>query len=506
MDNSERLGIIDIGSNSIRLVIYEITSSGAYRVIDESKESARLSERLDGNGRISEKDLDYIAGILSRFSALCSVHGTNRIRAVATAAIRNAADSPHIIEALKQRSGLAIDVLSGEEEGRYGFLGMINTIAVDDGLLIDIGGGSTEITLFLGRRLLRSVSFPFGAVNMMKRFGKNGELDEQGAKSIRTIVQDALASEPWIAQHMGLPLVCLGGTVRSLCKIDQRRKKYSLPITHNYRMAGEDLEAVLDSLQKTPLDQRKKIDGLSKDRADIIVPGLHILHTVYKRVNAASCIISGAGLRDGVFFELLRPGKPQFSSVLEHSIGNILSLHPAVSLKHVSQVNRIAHQLFGELRNIHGMEDAASVYLHAASLLYRIGISINYYNFHAHTYYLLAHSRIDGLTHREIVLCALIASYKSEKRSKPYIAQYRDLLEEGDAGLIVRLGSLLQLAAALDRSETQPISMLSVKIKDKELVLTAGARRSWDIERREVASLEKDFNKIWKLKLRVSEN
>ncbi|WP_199615699.1 Ppx/GppA phosphatase family protein [Paenibacillus alkalitolerans] len=506
MDSWERIGIIDIGSNSIRLAIYEINSAGAYRIIDESKEGARLSERVDGNGRISDNDLDYIAETLQRFKLLCAVQGAGRIRAVATAALRNAAHSAAVTAALRERTGLAIDVLPGEEEGRLGFLGMINTIDISDGLLVDIGGGSTEVTLFRNRRLVKSVSFPFGAVNTMKRFGSNGEIEDEGAKAIRAMVDGAVASEPWIAETPGLPLVGLGGTVRSLCKIDQKRKKYSLPLTHNYTMSAEDMDATMQLLRETPYEKRKKIEGLSKDRADIIVPGAVILHTLFRRTSASHYVISGAGLRDGLFFEQLRPEEPQFTDVLEHSVHNLLALHPVVSFKHVSQVNRLALKLFADLQHYHGLGGRAAKYLHVASLLYRVGISIHYYNYYKHTFYLLAHSRVDGLSHREIIICAMIASFKSEKRSRPFFAEHRDLLSEADFSLVVRLGSLLQLAAALDRSETQPVASVSARVFGTEMFLTVNCASNWVIERKQVMSLARDFGKMWGFTLRLFES
>ncbi|WP_309121471.1 Ppx/GppA family phosphatase [Paenibacillus sp.] len=502
----ERIGIIDIGSNSIRLVVYECTASGAYRVIDETKESARLSERLDKDGRIAESDMQYITDTLRRFQLLCEHHGASRIRAVATAAVRNSPDSARIARELTERTGLAVEVLSGAEEARLGFIGMINAIDIKDGFVIDIGGGSTEVLLFRDRAVLKSVSFPFGAVNTMKRFGKNGDIDEAAAQAIVRTVEDAARDEPWIASAPGLPLVGLGGTIRSLCKVDQRDRKYSLPITHHYQMTEESVDEWLSRLAGAKLEQRKRIEGLSKDRADIIVPGLLILHTLFRLCGASHYVISGSGLRDGVFFETFRPEAPQFTDVLEHSVHNLLALHPSVSLKHVVHVERLAMKLFADLTEEHGYGARVGTYLHVAALLYRIGISINYYNYYKHTYYLMAHSRVNGLTHREILLCALIASFKSEKRLKPLFAAHRDLLAETDFGLIVRLGALLQVAVALDRSGTQPIATLSARAIGRELRLVVKPRRAWDIERRELQSLTKDFGKSWGLTLQIVES
>jgi len=501
----ERIGIIDIGSNSIRLVVYECTSTGAYRVIDETKESARLSERLDKDGRIADEDLQYITDTLRRFQLLCEHHGASRIRAVATAAVRNSPDRDRIARTLSERTGLDVEVLSGAEEARLGFLGMINSIDIRDGFVIDIGGGSTEVLLFRDRAVAKSVSFPFGAVNTMKRFGKNGDIDEAGARAIVDMVEKAVQDEPWIASAPGLPLVGLGGTIRSLCKIDQRDRKYSLPITHHYQMTEKSVDGWLARLAGAKLEQRKRIEGLSKDRADIIVPGLLILHTLYRQCRASHYVISGSGLRDGVFYETFRPDTPQVGDVLEHSVHNLLGLHPSVSLKHVLQVERLALKLFGDLSGEHGFGGRVGTYLHVAALLYRIGISINYYNFYKHTYYLMAHSRVNGLTHREILLCALIASFKSEKRLKPLFAAHRDLLTDADFGLIVRLGALLQIAVALDRSGTQPIATVSAHSIGRELRITVKPRHAWDIEKRELQTLAKDFGKMWGLTLQVSE-
>jgi exopolyphosphatase/guanosine-5'-triphosphate,3'-diphosphate pyrophosphatase len=501
----ERFGIIDIGSNSIRLVVYERTSAGAYRVIDETKEAARLSERLDKDGRIGDQNLEYITETLERFKRLCEHHAAARIRAVATAAVRNSPDGARIAEALTQRTGLAIEVLSGEEEARLGFLGMINTIDIADGLVVDIGGGSTEVLLFRNRAVVRSVSFPFGAVNTMKRFGKNGDIDDIAAKAIALMVEAAMGEEPWISEGPALPLVGLGGTVRSLCKIDQRSRKYSLPLTHHYQMTAADAEGWLARLHALTFEHRKRIEGLSKDRADIIVPGLVILHTIFRLSGATHYVVSGSGLRDGIFYETLRPEAPQFSNVLEHSVHNLLALHPSLSKRHVFHVERLAMKLFADLASEHGLGSRAGTYLHVASLLYRIGISINYYNFYKHTFYLMAHSRIDGLTHREILLCALIASFKSEKRLRPFFTEHRDLLSEADFSMAVRLGALLQIAVALDRSGTQPISTVHAQAIGRELRLTITNRQAWDIEKRELQTLAKDFGKMWGLRLSIQE-
>lgn len=184
-DDLCRIGIIDIGSNSIRLVIYDTTRQGGYKIIKECKYSARLSEKITKAGRLERKDMDTIIPVLRQFKEICSAFEVDRIRAGATAAIRNAANSSEIITYLSEASLIPIEVISGYQEAYFGFLGVINAFDVQDGFVIDIGGGSTEVTLFRGRRYQHSISFPFGAVNTNLMFSHQGNWNSEQVKKLR---------------------------------------------------------------------------------------------------------------------------------------------------------------------------------------------------------------------------------------------------------------------------------------------------------------------------------
>lgn len=499
MSATSRIGIIDIGSNSIRLVIFECNSLGSYRIIDEAKESARLSERVTEDGEFPKEVIALVSATLLHFRMLCEAAGTTKIRAIATAAIRNAKHSHHIIEELQLSTGLTIEILSGEQEAYLGFLGMINTIDVQDGFLIDIGGGSTELTLFLNRNIVHSYSFPIGSVQLTKKYGRDGEITEEKQKSIQRMIEQATQKFEWMSQYPGLPLIGLGGTVRSLCNIDQKSKHYSFPMTHNYQMEATAIDLILTRLQSVPLDQRNTIEGLAKHRVDIIVPGAIILQTLFRCCGASHNVISGSGIRDGLYHTELNRSQLSSDEVLNSSVLNLLHQHPIVPVPHVNQVNRFALQLFDILQQQHELPNRSKQLIHAASTLYRIGISIMFYDFHKHTFYLIAHSQLNGLTHREIVLCAMIASYKNKKKARLILNYYPDIVSKEDLSLVCKLGTLLQLAIALDRSETQPIQLLEATIHRKELQLFAEARSSAMIEIRQVLHVSEDFKKEWKL-------
>jgi exopolyphosphatase/guanosine-5'-triphosphate,3'-diphosphate pyrophosphatase len=449
------------------------------------------------------KDILSIVPILTHFAMLCTNHEVTMIRAAATAAIRNAANSREIIDILEKETGLHIEVLSGAEEARYGFLGVINTIDIRDGFIVDIGGGSTEVTLFRNRKLLHSISFPFGSVNTTRQFSKNGIVDEDRLPYIRQMVLTALSAHPWIQQSPGLALIGLGGTIRNLAKMNQKRQKYSLPITHNYMMKGDEVDFFLKLLSGLPLDKRQKIEGMSKDRTDIIVPGLTILDTIYRATGATACLISGSGLRDGLFQEAISPTQPMVDDVLEASIQNMLRLHSNAAGRHVQHVNKLAMSLFDDVAAAEQLYIQAEYkpLLHAASLLYRVGVSVHYYQYSRHTQYVIAQARIDGFTHREMLLCSLIASYKTKSRNHLMVLLHKDILKDTDELLIMKLASLLQLAIALDRSEIQAVASVNARIKDNDLQLklTCSHQPLWEL--REIADLDKEFQKLWRLKL-----
>jgi exopolyphosphatase/guanosine-5'-triphosphate,3'-diphosphate pyrophosphatase len=179
-------------------------------------------------------------------------------------------------------------------------------------------------------------------------------------------------------------------------------------------------------------------------------------------------------------------------------------LHPSVPIVHIKHVNRLALKLYDDLQHYHAFDLRHRVYLSAASQLYRIGVTVLYYEYAKHTFYLMAHSRIDGLSHREILVCALIASYKNKNRTRKICSDYKDILSDADFQLAVQLGMLLQLAIALDRSETQPVQNLSAHLNKKELELQLECSHSPLIENREIELLQKEFKKVWDLQINVT--
>lgn len=517
------IGIIDIGSNTVRLCVYRLEANGAYRVIDQGRFAARLSQRLTPDGLLPEEAVEQLSEVLKHYREICEKHGADRIRAVATAAIRQSANRDRLLRYLKAQTGIAIELLSGEEEARIGSEAMLRTMRYRDGFVVDIGGGSTEISLLSGGRLTAAVSFPVGCVNTGTRHSLGeAPVGPQKLAAIDDEVRKLLSGKgfEWISGSPGLPLIGLGGTVRALAKLRQRETDYPFPLLHGYELPPQDVEQALQALAGISADKRRKLPGLSKDRGDVIVPGLAILLAVLRQTRAAKLAVCGAGLRDGLFLETCVPkleddradfeqpdgshtksGQPYIPSenpVLEESIRNLTALYPTAPQEHLGHASQMAVELFDQLADRNGISSDMRTLLSAAARLYRIGAVIDFNDCADHTFYMLIHTHWNGLSHREIVLTAAIASYSGTNALRRKLSPYRSILNERDTEAAAKLGTLLQLAVALDRSESQAIRSLDIAATPgKQLVLTAQAHHPLPVERVEVDSLAKDFRKCW---------
>lgn len=500
-NNHESIGIIDIGSNSIRLAIYEATPQGHYRLINELKESARLSEKMNAEGAMEAKEIHSIVPILRQFREVCGAYGCRTIRVAATAAVRNAANALEIGRLLEEETGLPVEILSGEQEAYFGFIAVAGGMAIEDGFLIDIGGGSTEITLFRGRQLVGSVSLPIGAVNAQVKFGLPEEPwpTEQIAQ-LQAEVGRMLDGLPWIGAHPGFPLIGLGGTIRTLGKLDQRRRKYPLRLAHHYRLEPDSLRHYAEILPQLPLEKRKRIDGLSKARADIIVPGTVILKTVFDRIEASCCLVSGSGLREGLLQDTLGLGVPAADEVLERQADTLLAFHALAPIAHFRQVRGYAEQLYRLLSKEPNDSDPVKL-IRTAAMLYKIGGTIRYHQYDKHTLYWLLQAPLGALTHREAVLCSLIADYPSNHGKKSGMEEFGTLLQEKDDALIQKLGALLEVAVALDASETQTVEAVEAVWEGEALLLKLKCRSQAYLETRQLEAAAKNFKKAWDLRL-----
>ena len=474
----KRVALIDLGSNSVRFVISEITESGSYRLVYQQKESIRLSEGMWTHQMLTKPAMERAIKTLKALSHMAKAMGVTEIQGIATAAVRLATNGNSFIRRVYTETGIPLRAISGEEEAYLGFLGVVNTIGLDDFIVFDLGGASVEISLIEHRQLKKSVSLPMGALVMTGQFKSGHEFTKIEYEAMVYHIQSLLKRENWL-KDAKLPLIGIGGTARNIAKMDQRDKNYPIPKLHNYKVKKAVMEALFQRVKETPKEERKKIPGLSSERADIIVAGMAIIRELIEYTKASSIIVSGCGLREGLFFQyygqhydgqefLQKTGI--IDDIVTHSTLNILRSFTPHDVDHSLYIAKLAKQIYKQWKELMPEGDRLKLILKVASLLHDLGKQINYYSHARHSAYMIINSNLYGLSHREQLLSAFIASYSHGANSK-FIKQspYLSLLKEGDREIIQKLSFPLALAEALEESHERIIHSIQSHIRDKQI-------------------------------------
>lgn len=473
---THRIGIIDLGSNSARLMIAQYTPGVAFKVTDEVSRRVRLSEGMAAENTLHPTAMDRALDTLQMFHAFCTAQGITHIIPVATAAVRDAANGPAFLARVQAETGLTFHLLSGEEEAYFGTLGVINSLGLRDGLVIDIGGGSAEVSRVRDGGFTQGTTVPLGAVRLTELYMNSDPIKSSEVKRLTDHIDSTFEKLSWMELGVDEQFAGLGGTIRALVRIDREMSGYPLGLVHGYELKLGRLEKLIDRLRILPVSERtRKVPGLAADRADIILPGAMVVAGALRRAGADRLVVCGQGLREGLLYrEFLRPANPPLiRNLREFSVLNVARLY-GYEQAHTKHVAWLALALFDQLAHLHGYGTLEREYLWAAAQLHDIGTVVDYYDHHKHSAYIILSAGLPGYSHRETVLIAQLCL--SHRKGRPNPGQYDRLLKAGDAKRISRLAALLRLAEYLDRSRAQAVTGLQVTASDKRVRLQITAQ------------------------------
>ena len=501
----QRIAIIDIGSNSARLVISHIYKNGAYNMVYNQKEALRLSQKVDGQNLLTEEAFTSTIDTMRSFAHMCKIYQADKTIAVATAAIRNASNGGELVAKVAELTGIQLHIISGNTEAYISYLGVINTLDVKNGIIFDLGGGSTELILFKNRKILESVSLPLGAVNTTSMFNIRNEMPSNVYNDLNAFIMSRLSQYPWLKQN-NLPLIGVGGTARTVAKIIQRAKKYPATKIHNYAYPVQTFRSFFNKLRLTNLEQRKKISGLSSERSDIILAGSSIISCLLEATGAKKLITSGCGLREGLFYDYYSKSNnvPLIAkNILERSRENTLRLFES-DTGHAHHITKLALAMFDGWMELHKVRKSYRRLLETAALLHDIGITINFYSHARHSAYMIQNAKLFGLTHKEQIITSAIAGWHNGV-SKNYFKSrfYKEMLTESNWKLINKLALLLALAESLDYSEMRMVHTLTPSFNKKNAVLTVHAEHMPTIEMHQLQDHLSWFKKTMGVELKV---
>ncbi|MGA9289887.1 MAG: Ppx/GppA phosphatase family protein [Anaerobacillus sp.] len=478
--------VIDMGSNTIRLVIYKMNAFNELSEEQNLKYTARLRSYLEDDNTINKKGINVILTTLKMFQPITRSYNLTSTTVIATAAVRQAKNKEEIIKIVESKTDYNMTILTEKEEAYFGYLSVIQSTNLENGYTIDIGGGSTEITYMENRKMKHSHSFPFGALTLQKEFIHNEKPTSKELDKLNNYVCDQFSQISWIKKR-NLRVAGIGGSARNLSLIHQKRYKYPLSGIHHYEFPSEEIEVVVDSLRELPLQNRKKVDGLSKERADIIIPAIQAIFSFTQFVKAPSFLMCRKGLREGYMYETLISNEvtDRFPNITEKNI-DALSRKYNINKKRVASLERTAFLLAEQFSQADYLRlEGWNYLLQQAAQLNYMGDHIESESVSQHTFYILSNTALNGMNHKERIILALLASYKNKSTFKDFVSPYSSWFTEDELVQIERLGAILKVAYFLNttnRNIVKEIKLLNVK-QENRITLQIGCTMDFEFEK-----------------------
>jgi exopolyphosphatase / guanosine-5'-triphosphate,3'-diphosphate pyrophosphatase len=511
-----RLAAIDIGTNSIHMIVVKVRPDLSFEVIDREKDMVRLGAGgLDGRS-ITPTAMAAALQTLAKFKRLAESHKVDEIVAAATSATREADNGGDFIAEVDRLTGIRIKVISGTEEARLIHLaaGYGVDIGGSTGVVVDIGGGSVEVTIGTARQMTLGRSFKVGVIRLTERFVKSDPLsgrDERRlVKHLNREMGDYLDQ---VAQRGYDRVIGTSGTILSLGAL-AAEEHVPVEELRNLRVPAKALHRLRKKLTSLTLEERLAVPGLDPRRADLSVAGSVLLDTIIRRLNADEFTLCDLALREGLILDYIHRNSARIRKVERYpdvrrrsvmELGERCGYWP----EHAQQVARLALAIFDQTRSVHGLGDRERDWLEFGALLHDVGVHISYERHNRHSYYLIKNGDLRGFDPQEIEMIALIARYHRQGTPKKSHGGYGDL--KGSKRRAVKaLSAMVRLAEGLDRSHSQALAGIDLYPRADDYL--ARLRTAGDAElevwaaHRHVAPLERVLGKPIRFEVAVSDH
>src|SRR5580765_768386 len=497
-----RIAAIDIGTNSLHMIVVRVRPDLSFEVIDREKEMVRLGAGgLDGRA-LTPEAMHAALQVLSKFRRLADSHRVDEIVAVATSATREAENGSEFLQAIVEKTSIRARVISGTEEARlihqaavYG-VGLAGNVAI----VVDIGGGSVEITRGSGPEMEAGRSFKLGVIRLTERFIKSDPLAPRDERKLRRYIDAETGKYVSQLARAGFDRVIgTSGTIQSLGAVALAERGSSSTTLRNRRISTKQLRRSQKLLVARDIQERLRVPGLEPRRADLAVAGSILLDALLRRLGAADITLFDLSLREGLILDYIGRHRKQIAQANRYPDVRRRSVFELAERcnywpEHAQQVARLAVALFDQTRIVHGLTDREREWLEYAALLHDIGVHISYERHHKHSYYLIKNGDPRGFDPEEIEVIGLVARYHRQATPKQTHEEYAEFRRKRRR-TIRTLAAILRLAESLDRSHSQPVSGLELHDRgddgllqlrtsgDAELELWAATRHAAAFER-----------------------
>src|SRR2546422_340388 len=469
-----RIAAIDIGTNSIHMIVVQVRTDLSFEVIDREKEMIRLGAGgLDGR-KLTPEAVHAALQVLSKFRRLAESHRVDEIVAVATSATREAENGGEFLQAITEKTGIRPRVISGTEEARFIHLAAVYGVGVpgDMAVVVDIGGGSVEITRGAGSKAELGRSFKLGVIRLTERFVKSDPLEPRDERRLARHIEAELGKYLDQIARAGFDRVIgTSGTILSLGAAATEGRT-SL---RNRRIPAKQLRRIRRTLTSATLEQRLRLPGVEPRRADLAVAGAILLDEILRRLGADEITLCDLSLREGLVLDYIARHRKEIAQADRYPDVRRRSVYELAERcnywpQHAQQVARLSIALFDQTHAIHGLTDREREWLEFAAILHDIGVHISYQRHHKHSCYLIRNGDLRGFEPEEIETIALVARYHRQATPKRRHAGFA-LFGRRRRATIRTLAAILRLVESLDRSPSQPISGFELHDRDDDALL-----------------------------------
>ncbi len=473
---SKSIAVVDVGSNSTRMEVLELTSDYDLRVLSEVKSLLRLQSRMTKDGRLSQPAVDDLTRVLRDFSVVAKASRVDRVSAVATSSLRSAVNGKDVIEAIRRDTGMNVEIISGYEEARHGFLGAIFSLPVYDGVLVDIGGGSVEFSFFERRKLSQVFTLELGALRVSNDHLKGDPPSRSEVKALREQVRSELEDSGIPSLCSGATLVGTGGTIRNLAKMDRAMRRNAFSRLHGVVIKFNRLKKITTGLRGLDKVNTAHVAGLNPDRADSILGGALVMSEIARYFDRRPLVVSGRGLREGLVLSSIMSEPPDVEDVRRRSIYALGRRFDTWDLLRADRRAALVRKMTELLPDALGDEMSALMVYAARNI--DTGRSINYYDRYRHAAKIIEQGELGGFLHRDIGLMSAAIRYNDVETFT--LNRYRPHITRKDLPVIRRAAVILRLADEMERRlDALQFSRIEMRIAGDKFQVKAPELDAW---------------------------
>lgn len=498
----EKLALIYIGGNTTRYALWKIEDDKSYRLLESYKENLKLGKNTKEEFHITEDKVNSLVTILSYFKEFSDSVGAENPHVILSEFFEHIMNKDEIRQRLERELKLDVIELTNKQEIHLDYLAVKNSMNLTNSLLVDISGASTQLGWMKDGTLVESYRLPLGTLSLTEKFHLEDHVAKEDHVRLDNHLNEELSRVSWLKSEVFDEMIILGGSSRAISKIDRKKRRYPINIIHEYTMQDLDILSMYRNLITKNLKQRYTIQGIDRERADILPAALAILNALIRKSRIITIRVSGTGIREGFLFDYINRNYGALPDMLDRSILNILRIHN-VDVEKAKSLHRLTKDIYDGFSGIRKEWKNVDNILKVSSMLRDVGLSVRYYNHHKHNFYIISNSEINGMDHREIIQSAMAATFTDGIHRDAPLLQFGQIINRLDIDMISDIGICISIAEKLLSSSRKDIAVEKVSLEDDRVMLKVQSTHTLDFEIHEIMKLNKTMKELYGKELQV---